>query len=640
MGMRSVLVALLVFVLTIGITCVVGYQFYHTTKETIRLQGKVNAVQSAKEFDGYLLVRKNTVVLASHVVDKMLMEGRQNSDILEYLTQESLSIKMTIDKDYTGLYGWINGEYCDGDGWVPDEDYIPTERPWYLETIADHSEITFVRPYLDAQTNTVLTTVSKKLSDGESVIALDITLKRIQEIAEEISRRTPGSYGIVLDNTGQVIAHSDVSELGKNYLEETDTLGAALAKRIFHQGDRQFELNYAGQKYMVFAEKIGEDWQSVSLINTRLFYRPLMFILSLLAVFMLLEAIVFVTVLYNQSAKNLAVASAEEAQSANRAKSLFLSRMSHEIRTPINAIIGLDTIALRDEGIPQHTREELSKIGISARHLLSIVNDILDMSRIESGRVVLKEERFSLQEFLTQIQIIVDGQCQEKGLRFVCNRTEPLDAYYVGDHLKLKQIIINILGNSVKFTDPPGVITFTIEQTQCDAERARVRFTMSDTGIGMDQEFLPKLFEAFSQEDTNNTSRFGGSGLGMAITKNFVELMGGDISVVSEKGKGTSFTVSVPLGRVSEADLPAEAAVEAPSAAHSLEGLHLLIVEDQEMNAEILTDLLELEDMSSEWAENGQRAVEVFARSEQGQFDAILMDMRMPVMDGPDALRL
>ena len=172
--------------LTVTLTCVVGYKFYDTTKENIHLQGKVNAVHAAKEFDGYLLVRKNTVILAGHVVDEMMGEGRTNAEILDYLTNESLSIKKSIDKDYTGLYGWINGEYLDGDGWVPEEDYVPTERPWYRETLADDSEITFVRPYLDAQTKTVLTTVAVKLADGKSVIALDITLSRVQEIAASI----------------------------------------------------------------------------------------------------------------------------------------------------------------------------------------------------------------------------------------------------------------------------------------------------------------------------------------------------------------------------------------------------------------------------------------------------------------------
>ena len=149
----------------------------------------MSAVQSAKDFDGYLLVCKNTVMLAGHVVDEMIKNGEATGEILDYLVAESQSIKKSIDMDYTGLYGWINGEYCDGVGWVPNDDYVPTERPWYLETIADDSDITFVRPYIDDQTGTILTTMAERLSDGVSVIALDVTLNRIQEITEDIARQ-------------------------------------------------------------------------------------------------------------------------------------------------------------------------------------------------------------------------------------------------------------------------------------------------------------------------------------------------------------------------------------------------------------------------------------------------------------------
>ena len=639
MGVRSVVASALVFLLTVAATCAGGYQLYKSTKESIHLQGKVNAVQSAKEFDSYLLVRKNTVRLAGHVVDEMIREGNPNSAILEYLTAESQSIKKSIDRDYTGLYGWINGEYCDGVGWVPDEDYIPTERPWYLEAIADDGEITFVKPYLDEQTKTVLTTIAIQLSDGVSVIALDITLSPIQAITEDIARQTPGSFGIVLDKAGQVIAHSDKSELGRNYLEEKDSLGAALAARLYGGSDREFELRYNGQKYLVFTEGIEGDWEAVSLINTQVFYRPLMIILAMLALFTVLEAIVFIGVLYNQSERNFALASAEAAHSASQAKSQFLSRMSHEIRTPINAIIGLDSIALHDESISPHTREELEKIGSSARHLLSIINDILDMSRIESGRMELKDEVFAFRDLLDQIGVIVGGQCEDKGLRFTCENPGPVDEYFVGDSLKLKQVIINILGNAVKFTDAPGDITFTTEQVDTTGDRATLRFTMKDTGIGMDKDYIPRLFDAFSQEDTANTTRFGGSGLGMAITRSIVDMMGGSIEVVSEKGKGTTFTVTVTLGRTSEAEAAKPEPEPCPVPGPEVAGLRLLIAEDQEMNAEVLIDLLELEDISSEWAENGQRALEMFGQNPQGYYDAILMDMRMPVMDGLAATR-
>ena len=650
LGIKNVVATTLVFLTSIGLTVLGTFHLYSAVRGEIYLHGRINAVQSAKEFDNYLIVRKNTVKLAGHVVDEMIREGIPNSEILDYLESESASIKISIDKDYTGLYGWINGEYLDGVGWVPDEGYVPTERPWYLETMADDSEVTFVKPYLDDQTKTILTTMATKLSDGYGVLALDVTLGRIQDITEEITQNSPGSYGIVLDKAGQVIAHSDESELGKNYLEETDTLGSLLADRLYTDSSRQFELSFDGQKYMVFVEPIEGGWRAASLINTRIFYRPRMIIASLLMLFMILEVVVFVVNIRNLIDKKSALASAEAAKSASRAKSQFLSRMSHEIRTPINAIIGLDNIALRDESISPHTRDELNKIGVSARHLLSIINDILDMSRIESGKLELKEEVFCFRDFIEEIHIVIEGQCRDKGLRFVSNAESGADLL-VGDRVKLKQVMINILGNSVKFTDSPGVITFTVRQEEMPEDRVRLHFTMEDTGIGMDSEYIPKLFDPFSQEDSGTTSRFGGSGLGLAITKSIVEMMGGEIRVESEKGVGTTFMVTVVLGKAQEAEQPAGAvkadADEAPGGEISKEtdeeislaGLNILIVEDQELNAEVLTDLLELEEIRSEWAQDGKKGVEAFEQSEEGYYDAILMDVRMPVMDGMAAAR-
>ena len=324
-----------------------------------------------------------------------------------------------------------------------------------------------------------------------------------------------------------------------------------------------------------------------------------------------------------------------KAEEANAAKTAFLNSMSHEIRTPMNAIIGLDNIALREPNLSSHTREELEKIGSSARHLLSLINDILDMSRIESGRMVLKNEVFSIREMLEQIDIIIQGQCADKGLNFVCNRSEGLGDYFTGDDLRLRQILINILGNAVKFTDPPGTVTFGVKQMeQMPSPKGAVMlcFIIADTGIGMDAAFLPRLFDPFAQEDATTTNRYGGSGLGMALTKNMVDLMGGRIEVESEKGRGTTFTVYIPLRPANHVDEMIHEDEAAQSV--SLAGMHVLIAEDMEMNAEILTDLLDMEEVTSEWAQNGQKAVEMFDKSDNGHFDAILMDMRMPVMDG------
>lgn len=234
------------------------------------------------------------------------------------------------------------------------------------------------------------------------------------------------------------------------------------------------------------------------------------------------------------------------AESANRAKTAFLSNMSHEIRTPMNAIIGLDNIALNDKTISTQTREYLEKIGDSAHHLLGIINDILDMSRIESGHLTIKNEEFSFSKTLEQVNTIISGQCRDKGLNYECRMKGQIDEYYIGDDMKLWQVMINILGNAVKFTPEGGTISFVIEDIARMDQKATLRFVISDTGIGMSSDYLPRLFDAFSQEDSSSTNKYGSTGLGMPITKNIVECT---IEVESEKGKGTTFTVTITLAQ-------------------------------------------------------------------------------------------
>ena len=524
-------------------------------------------------------------------------------------------------------------------GWEPGEDERPETRPWYRATERSADGFSISAPYLDAQTGTYCITFSRVVygQHGEflGIFGIDFFLdKLILVLGESYTSR---SYAFLVDSDGIIINHPyDAYQMGEN---TGTSIGDTEYADACSRGDITAVRDYSGRIMACLSRKmdsgftvlVADRWWDiygsvvlVTVLFLILFGACLSFIVSMINRLIRWQAEV------NRQLTD----AAEAAKSANRAKSRFLSQMSHEIRTPMNAIIGLDSLALRDESISPHTRESLEKIGSSAQHLLALINDILDMSRIESGRMVLRHECFSFRSFFEQITVIISGQCEEKGLRFVCSAEEPLDEFFVGDDLKLKQVLINILGNSVKFTDPPGVITFSIRQTNGPDDTAVLRFTMEDTGIGMDKDFLPKLFEAFSQENNDNATRYGGSGLGMAITRSIVEMMDGEIGVESEKGLGTTFTVSVRLGRVQGAQAAEVPAEEAPMEDISLEGRHILIAENQAMNAEILTDLLELEDMSSEWAENGRLAVELFAGSEERHFDAILMDMRMPVLDG------
>ena len=343
------------------------------------------------------------------------------------------------------------------------------------------------------------------------------------------------------------------------------------------------------------------------------------------------------------------------AESANRAKTAFLSSMSHEIRTPMNAIIGLDRMALNDPSLPDNTREQLQKIGSSADHLLSIINDILDMSRIEAGRMVIRNEVFSLFELLDQVNVMIGGQCRDKGVTFRQQIKGETGEYFTGDDMKLKQVLINILGNAVKFTPEGGTVSFTAERVAHYEDMNTFEFVISDTGEGMSEDFLPKLFEPFSQEDETTKTVYGSTGLGMAITKSIVKMMNGEIHVASKKGEGTTFTVTVTLADYKQ-ELSGAEALEKVKAEHArsgsfvpeheqgvktaeLAGRRVLVAEDVDVNAEIIESVLEFREIVSERAENGRIAVETFASHDEGYYDAVLMDMRMPEMDGLEATR-
>ncbi|MDO4542828.1 MAG: ATP-binding protein, partial [Bacillota bacterium] len=260
-------------------------------------------------------------------------------------------------------------------------------------------------------------------------------------------------------------------------------------------------------------------------------------------------------VLQEQRQKENLAAALAAAEQANAAKSDFLSRMSHEIRTPMNAIIGMSTIAAQSIGNDEQVAECISKIGISSRFLLSLINDILDMSRIESGKMLLKNEKIPTEEFLNGINSICYSQAEAKCVDFECVVDPVLDDYYIGDSMKLQQVLINILSNAIKFTDPGGKVSFSVAQRSKNTSNAVLRFVINDTGMGMSEEYLPHVFEPFSQEYTGTTSVNGGTGLGLAISKNIVDMMGGKITVRSIKDIGSEFTVDVKLGVVEEEKL-------------------------------------------------------------------------------------
>ena len=327
------------------------------------------------------------------------------------------------------------------------------------------------------------------------------------------------------------------------------------------------------------------------------------------------------------------------AQIASESKTTFLSNMSHDIRTPMNAVLGFTTLLAKDAENPAKVREYTQKIAASGQHLLSLINDILDISKIESGKVVLNLEEFALDDVLSSVDAIIQPMAKAKGQQFHLEVTGVRHEHLVGDETRLNQILINLLSNAVKYTPEGGNIWFRVTALkQRSSQYEHLRIEVEDDGYGMTPEYLETIFDAFTRAENSTTNKVQGTGLGMAITKNIVELMGGTIEVFSEVDKGSLFRVDLELRVVEtpEGVAPEHAEAE-PEDADVLKGMRFLAAEDNEINAEILAELLELEGASCEIAVNGRLAVERFQASAIGEFDAILMDVQMPVMNGHEA---
>ena len=332
----------------------------------------------------------------------------------------------------------------------------------------------------------------------------------------------------------------------------------------------------------------------------------------------------------------------EQAQSANHAKTAFLMNMSHDIRTPMNAIIGFTTLANDRVEDTEAVRDYLQKISVSSSHLLSLINNVLEMSRIESGQIELCDRECSLQEILYDVKTIIQVDIAAKNIKFIIDMADVANENLICDATRLSQVLLNMLSNALKFTPAGGTISVRIRQLKSAEEGHTVyEFKIRDTGIGMSQEFKEHLFEAFSRERTSTVSGLEGAGLGLAITKNIVDLMDGEITVESEEGKGTEFTIRLPL-RVGAGPQRPEAPPkpEGPAAEElSFSGRRVLLVEDNKINQMIAQKVLEKAGFEVDIADDGTVAVEKVRGAAPGQYDLILMDIQMPIMNGYEATR-
>ena len=324
------------------------------------------------------------------------------------------------------------------------------------------------------------------------------------------------------------------------------------------------------------------------------------------------------------------------AESANRAKSTFLNNMSHDIRTPMNAIIGFTNIALKHNPPPE-IKSCLNKISDSSEHLLALINDVLDISRIESGKILFTPIPVDITEVSDSVLTIVHGYLSNRNITFKTELEEPQSRYVLTDAVRVREVLVNILGNAVKFTADTGIITYAVSyHPGKDEHHIHVRYRISDTGIGMSEEFVEHLFDEFSQEEHGARTQYKGTGLGMAITKKYVDLMGGTISVESKKGVGSTFTVELPMEITDACEVEKK---DYSAGKTDVSGLKILMAEDNDLNAEIAIVQLEELGIKITRAADGEEAVRIFSENPQGTFDLILMDVMMPKMNGYEATK-
>ena len=342
-----------------------------------------------------------------------------------------------------------------------------------------------------------------------------------------------------------------------------------------------------------------------------------------------------------KKAKNIAIEALQTAENANKAKTDFLSNMSHDIRTPMNAIIGIISLIRHNAGDKEKVIEYADKIAISSQHLLGIINDVLDMSKIEAGKTVFKYSDFSILDAIEELNTIFHSQANEKNQSFIITKENLKHEWVNGDKVHLMQIFSNLLSNAIKYTQEGGIIQFIAEESETNSSTyGKYHFIVSDNGMGMSADFKETIFDAFTRAESSVTNKIQGTGLGMAITKNLVESMGGTIEVESEPNRGSSFEVILNLKIVENRVVSSTEQIEMHETdSDILDGMRILCAEDNELNAEILMELLKLEGAECTICENGKRILEAFEQSVPGEYDMILMDVQMPVMNGYEATK-
>jgi len=594
-----------------------------------------------------LLQAETSVQNIAQSIRTMILRGNSASVIQEYLNEitKYLMSNDTRVSGFSGVYGVFDvfkNKYLDGTDWVLPEGYNPKERPWYKAAVAAGSSVATTAPYVDAQTGEIIISYSECILDNKGkqlgVVSMDLLLDRIMKYVID-TRLTEGGYGILLNENLEVIATPTKENMGK-HLSELPYEGISDIVKNLKNGIDISEHKIIiddkrNSEFILFTKRFENGWNMGILTPMDQYYqkvRRMRVFITLLGAF-LAAALSFI--LFNLSvAKQKSDEKNHLAEAASKAKSDFLAKMSHEIRTPMNAIIGMAEMALR-EYISDAAREHIITIKKAGANLLSIINDILDFSKIESGKLEIVPRNYLFSSLINDVVSIIKMRIVDSNLNFVVNIDPNVPNSLFGDETRIRQVLLNILINAVKYTKK-GFISFSVNG-EITGDTVLLTIEVADSGIGIKKDDLEKLFDDFVRFDFAVNKGVEGTGLGLAITKNLIKMMNGDISVQSEYGKGSTFTVKLPQKIRSHEQLFDTTKNDSVVIKFNAPKARILVVDDIDTNLKVAKGLMQPYKIQVDLCSSGIEAIE---RVKENDYDLVFMDHMMPEMDGIEATKL
>ena len=519
-----ILLSAMIIVFFVCVVFVYYRMLVSKTRESFVNSGRVNAIEQADQIDNYMSASLDILKLSGYTVDNMIRTNRSQEEILDYLVNETKAVGDSLIANTTGIYGYIRGEYMDGSGWVPDEDYDPTVRPWYVEAIAGEGRIIIVDPYVDLDTGTVMIALAYTLSDNKSVVGIDISMEELQNLTEEHVKEDRSYAEFIFNSNGMIVAHSDRRLIGTALGDGSDYMTDVIGRRLSVLNDNYFELEHNGKNYMVYVMPLENDWTCVSIIDASDEYSKLRIPLTVTALITILVVSTFVilTIIFNRNSREVSRSfdASRRAMAANEANMTFLGDVSQTIKSSINSMLDMNE-KIRNGGGGDTVLSYSDSIKNDGNDLLDLIDDITDYSEIKSGKIELNPVEYDISDMIGNIIDKVRPAANMKDVIFSVRTSKEIPRLLYGDRDRLEQIITMILKNIVRSSEKGNVELF-VSSTSVASSKDQIILECSVSGRSL-------------------------SGIGLENAAGLLELMGTTIQY--DEGNGQEATVSFGLSQ-------------------------------------------------------------------------------------------